>query len=243
MCIRDSSSGEQWGMLLSSCRHPRLSRVFTAAAMAEQLRSIKNALRKTHRSKLRSMSDEDILEASRAVAVRLSEMPEYQQSTAVGCFLSMPKEFNTRPLLELIFQDGKRCFVPRVESVESSLMSMLEAESLRDIDGFERGAWDIPEPRSHRAEGSNEMELLLVPGLAFDRAGGRMGQGAGFYDRYLGRVEKNDKLITLIGVTLDELMVEQVPRDEFDSLMHWVLSPGSTINVRPHPHMGVKPGA
>lgn len=219
----------------------KLVRPFPAAtaaplSMAADLKATKQALRKDLRAKLANLNDDAILHASRAVAQKLFALPEYAQSKGVACFLSMPKEFNTRPILERIFQDGKRAYLPRVESVKEHTMSMLEASSMEDIDSFPPGRWNIPEPardgptRVEACENGSELDLIVVPGLAFDKNGGRLGQGAGFYDRYLARVEecKGRGAVKLVGVTLDELMIEEVPRDDLDFLMHNVLWPSKS---------------
>jgi len=205
----------------------------TPVSMAADLRAAKQALRKELRAKLAALDDDAIASASRAVAQKLFELPEYQQSKGVACFMSMPKEFNTRPILERIFQDGKRAYLPRVESVKEHTMSMLEASSLADIDAFPPGRWNIPEPardgpvRVEACDQGSELDLIVVPGLAFDQKGGRLGQGAGFYDRYLAKIQecKGAATVKLVGVTLDELMIAEVPRDDLDFLMHTVLWP------------------
>lgn len=205
-------------------------------SMAADLKATKQALRKDLRAKLADLDDEAILRASQAVAEKLFALPEYAQSKGVACFLSMPKEFNTRPILERIFQDGKRAYLPRVESVKEHTMSMLESSSLMDIDAFPPGRWNIPEPardgpaRVEACEDGSELDLIVVPGLAFDEKGGRLGQGAGFYDRYLAKVDecKGKGAVKLVGVTLDELMIAEVPRDDHDFVMHKVLWPSKS---------------
>lgn len=201
---------------------------------------LKTSLRKQLRETLKTMDDEKIFEASKQVAEKLFSLPQYKQSRSVACFVSMPKEFNTSPIIEGIFRDGKQCFLPRVESMKESRMTMLKADSLGDIASWPRSKWGIPEPPKdgpQRPEALEEgtVDLYIVPGLAFDRRGGRMGQGAGFYDRYLARaLDAGQSSLKpggpsprpiLIGVTLDELIVEEVPRDEHDLLMDIVLAP------------------
>ena len=193
----------------------------------------KQATRKQLRAKLSTLGDDYILQSSQKVANKLYQLPQYKESKGVACFLSMPKEFNTRPILEKIFMDGKSCYLPRVESVKDSAMVMVKAESLHDVDSFPPGKWNIPEPprdgptRLEALDPNSDLDLVIVPGLAFDRNNGRLGQGAGFYDRYLSKVKQfySSKKIFLVGVTLDELVIENVPRDDNDMLMDIVLWP------------------
>eukprot|EP00960_Hanusia_phi_P040753 754632-Hanusia_phi.AAC.6 len=193
----------------------------------------KQAIRKQLRATLSTLSDDYILQSSQKVASQLFELPQYKASKGVACFLSMPKEFNTRSILEKIFMDGKSCYLPRVESVRDSAMVMLKAESMQDVDSFPPGKWNIPEPprsgpaRLEALDSRSDLDLVIVPGLGFDYKNGRLGQGAGFYDRYLSRMKQThvSKKVFLVGVTLDELMIESVPRDDNDMLMDVVLWP------------------
>ena len=121
------------------------------------LKAEKQALRKELRGRLAALDDAAILRQSEAVSRQLFALPEYAQSTGVACFLSMPKEFNTRPILARLFEDGKRVYLPRVESVKEHTMSMLEASSLADIDSFPPSRWGIPEPAR---EGPTRLEAL-----------------------------------------------------------------------------------
>jgi len=199
------------------------------------IKEAKGALRTTLRQKLAALDDTHIAAASAAVAQKVFALPEYQRCTGVACFVSMPKEFNTRPLLERIFADGKACYLPRVESVKDHTMSMLQAFSLADVDAFPPGRWKIPEPprdgppRIDALEDASDVDLVIVPGLAFDAKNGRLGQGAGFYDRFLAKLieakRAAGKPLTLVGVTLDELIIDDVPRDSFDLAMDVVVWP------------------
>jgi 5,10-methenyltetrahydrofolate synthetase len=89
------------------------------------LKDEKMALRKTLRTKLSEMDDEHIQKCSIMVADKVFALPEYRNARGVACFVSMPKEFNTRRLLEGICADGKALYLPRVESVKEKTMSML----------------------------------------------------------------------------------------------------------------------
>ena len=195
------------------------------------LNAQKQALRKELRGRLAALDDAEILRQSEAVSRRLFALPEYAQSTGVACFLSMPKEFNTRPILVRLFEDGNRVYPLRVKSAKEHTMSMLEASSLADIESFPPSRWGIPAPAREALEDGSQLDMVVVPGLAFDKIGGRLGQGAGFYDRYLAKIQqlKGEGKVWLVGVTLDELMVERVPRDSLDFIMHHVLWPSKQM--------------
>jgi 5-formyltetrahydrofolate cyclo-ligase len=197
--------------------------------------SKKASLRQTLRAALAELPDERILNSSRIVADQLFELPQYKTSRGIACFVSMPKEFNTMPILEGLFRNGKDVFLPRVESIKERQMVLLRAFSMADISSWPKTKWGIPEPPRDgpvRAEALDAatVDIFVVPGLAFDRGGGRLGQGAGFYDRYLARALEARRAAglpapLLVGVTLDELLVEEAPCDAHDLRMDMVLYP------------------
>ena len=202
---------------------------------ASLIASKKASLRQTLRATLATLSDEKILVSSQVVAKHLFDLPQYKSSRGVACFVSMPKEFNTSPILQGLFRDGKDVFLPRVESIKERQMVLLRAFSLHDISAWPKTKWGIPEPprdglaRPEALE-AETVDVFVVPGLAFDRSGGRLGQGAGFYDRYLARALEKRRAAGLppplfVGVTLDELLVEEAPCDAHDLRMDLVLYP------------------
>lgn len=199
----------------------------------------KQAIRTVLRAKLAKMSDEVIAQQSAVVAQKVLSLPEYKSARGIACFLSMPKEFATRPLIEAVLRDGKTLYLPRVESVKDKTMSMLKADSLEDIEAWLPGSWGIKEPpregppRLEALDEESNLDLVLVPGLAFDTDLRRLGQGAGFYDRWLARAKDLRKVagsfqgakepLLLVGVTLDDLIVPEVPTDAYDLLMDRVV--------------------
>mmetsp|Transcript_16038 Transcript_16038/g.40361 ORF Transcript_16038/g.40361 Transcript_16038/m.40361 type:complete len:265 (+) Transcript_16038:225-1019(+) len=205
----------------------------------------KTALRTALREKLGGLEDAHVLAQSEAVAAKVFALPEYKAARGVACFVSMPKEFQTRRLLEGICADGKTLYLPRVESVKEKTMSMLKADSLGDVDSWPAGRWGIPEPpkdgppRLEALDEESDLDLIIVPGLAFDAQRRRLGQGAGFYDRWLARglalrdapasFSGSEGPLHLVGVTLDELVVGEVPTDDFDVIVSRVVSASNTF--------------
>mmetsp|Transcript_25492 Transcript_25492/g.35576 ORF Transcript_25492/g.35576 Transcript_25492/m.35576 type:complete len:115 (-) Transcript_25492:113-457(-) len=112
-------------------------------------------------------------------------------------------------------------------------MIMLEAKSIIDIQGFPRSKWQIPEPPKNEGRENaldcEELDLIIVPGLAFDNKMRRCGQGAGYYDRFFSKLrdarqKKNLKMPTLLGIGLPCQFVEEVPTDNFDHVLNAVMA-------------------
>mmetsp|Transcript_7599 Transcript_7599/g.23042 ORF Transcript_7599/g.23042 Transcript_7599/m.23042 type:complete len:121 (+) Transcript_7599:395-757(+) len=108
-------------------------------------------------------------------------------------------------------------------------MAMIQAKSMADISSWRRNSWGIPEPpvddpSRKNALDDDELDLVIVPGVAFDSTGGRLGHGKGFYDRFLStmkerRNEHQLKMPAVIGLALIEQIVPEVPVAENDFIL------------------------
>jgi 5-formyltetrahydrofolate cyclo-ligase len=94
---------------------------------------------------------------------------------------------------------------------------------------MDRGVWGIPEPKADKPV--LEPNVLLVPLLAFDARGGRLGYGGGFYDRTLAGLRAK-KPIVAIGLAYDEQQVDAVPHLDYDQRLDWVLTPSGPIRCQ-----------
>lgn len=216
---------------------------------AEEARSHKKELRKKIRSHLKSMTHEEIQTQSQQVWERLYTLPAYKDAKSIGLFLSMPKnEINTEPVLrQAILQHNKQVYIPRVgldfEKCDMDLMRVLDASTEETLfyEHWPRNKWGIPEPPTDRENedvaGPGDIDVLIVPGLAFDSAGGRLGQGKGYYDRFISRVRTSDNgaegektpLLVAVGMKPQFLIEESVPTLDHDFQMDVVITPDDTI--------------
>ena len=116
----------------------------------------------------------------------LKDRPEFHKAKGIGAFASIPHEINTYPILEGTLSSGKKLFLPKVNKEKSCF----EFYPVTDLKNLKLGPFGIQEPTSPKAAGWEELDLVLVPGLAFDREGNRLGFGKGFYDRVLPQLKK-----------------------------------------------------
>ncbi len=123
---------------------------------------------------------------SAQIAVRVASLDSFEKANHVLVFLSMPDEVQTGRILETAWALGKNVYVPLVNRGEPDL----KLGQLRPGDVLDRGPLGIPQPRIHPQdlEAPEILDCLLLPGLAFDGAGARIGYGAGYFDRFF---EKN----------------------------------------------------
>ena len=142
----------------------------------------KEATRQAVRGAIAALSDEERANASRQIARRVTSLKEYQYARTVLLFLSMPDEVDTGPILLDALRRGLSVAAPRVIRGTRDMVALPVRDPERDI---APGAWGIPEPVGGTPIASEEIDFVLVPGLAFDRVGHRLGRGAGFYDRFM----------------------------------------------------------
>ncbi|QQP87490.1 5-formyltetrahydrofolate cyclo-ligase [Skermanella sp. TT6] len=189
------------------------------------LRDLKNATRasaKALRAEAAAAAGAEASEAvSRRVAGLLAGMP---RPAVVAGYWPIGSEFDVRPVLSRLDLDGFTCALPVVAARGEPLL-------------FRRWTPQVPMERTGLgilapAAGEPEVEpdALLVPLLAFDRAGFRLGYGAGFYDRTLERLRRI-KPVTAIGIGFAAQEVETVPRDRYDEPLDWIVTETSALRI------------
>lgn len=130
-------------------------------------------------------------------------------------YLDIRNEAGTRPILEELWKRGIRTAVPRVEGRD---MIFYEIAGMEDVSP---GCMGILEPVSGLKQAQAVRSLVVVPGVAFDSFGGRMGYGGGFYDRFFQREPDHPKW----GLAYEFQMVEAVPREPWDMKIDLVITP------------------
>ncbi|GAW08917.1 nagb rpia transferase-like protein [Lentinula edodes] len=203
--------------------------------MLPTLHKQKGALRKSIYAVVHSL--DNIKEQSRAVTAKVLLLPEFQNCTRVSCYISMPTgELQTSEILRSILEIGnKSLFVPKV--TQTGAMEFLKVENQSDLDALPSGKWGIREPSYESDAGPrlNAMEagldLILVPGVAFDRSMSRLGHGKGYYDRYIARYIASGRPRPLLALGLrDQLLDSTIPVGEHDCKMDMIITPEEVIH-------------
>ncbi len=173
----------------------------------------KVALRKEIREKKRAMTPEQISKASEDLAQQLFATQIYQKADTLYGYLPYNQEVRTELILSQALKDGKRVAVPKVYG------DTMRFIYLDDLEQVEKGYAGIPEPIADAPVAQNEKALVLMPGLAFDAAGHRVGYGGGFYDKFLSAEPTHPT----VALCYDFQMFDSLKTEEFDVPVDLVL--------------------
>jgi 5-formyltetrahydrofolate cyclo-ligase len=167
---------------------------------------------------------------SQVIVETLFDLPEFAAAGTVLLYLDARTEVRTRHALPDLLSSGKRIVVPWCEAGELKLFR------LGGIDELASGSYGIMEPRvelrlnAARLASPEELDLLVVPGVAFDRRGGRLGHGRGYFDKLLAGVRRD---AALIGLAFDCQIFDDVPIEIHDVSMHYVITETTTYRCVP----------
>lgn len=192
------------------------------------LRAAKQALRREVKRRVAALSAEEKRRQSLVVSQKLFRHPKYASSQRIAVFLSMNDEVCTQEILKDVFKRGKTCFIPKYET-NSNHMDMLKLNSLQDMETLPLTSWNIRQPAEDdksrdEALTTGGLDLILMPGLGFDRFGKRLGRGKGFYDTFLERCDGHPKgKPYTIALAFKEQMCQEIPVDDNDVLIDEVL--------------------
>ena len=140
----------------------------------------------------------------------------------VSAFSPMPEEFRIWPLLRRLHGEGHGLALPVMQGKGKPLIFRAWAPG----DAMDKAVWGIAEPKADKP--ALEPDIVLVPLLAFDAAGWRLGYGGGYYDRTL-RGLRARKRIVAVGIAYDESQVDAVPHLDYDERLDWVLRPSGPL--------------
>jgi 5-formyltetrahydrofolate cyclo-ligase len=170
----------------------------------------KDKLRDESRRRIDRIPPREIYDRSAAVRDRLCQQPEYRRAEIVMIYLSMSKEVDTTRIALQCWSDLKRVLAPKT-SWEQRRLLPIEINSLTS--DVAPGVIGIREPTGGLPIPVGDIDLVLVPGLAFDQAGNRLGRGRGLYERFLAH---HDFHGIVCGLALEEQMMVEIPREEAD---------------------------
>jgi 5-formyltetrahydrofolate cyclo-ligase len=196
----------------------------------QELIARKVQLRKSIRCLLDGREESEVMTRSRLVQERLFATEWWRRARWVFVYIAMSVEVDTTPIVTRAYREGRQVAIPRIEGEEITFYR---------YEGRTRGLipnqfgilepdpeWLTVDPRK-LAEGPL---LILAPGLAFDRSLRRIGRGKGYYDRFLAKARSGPQECLVIGLTLAEQVVEEVPVGPLDQLLDGLITDRELID-------------
>ena len=180
-------------------------------------------LKRSLRSERVQMSERVVREKSLRIYHRLIDMPAYQLARCIACYVSIKNEVDTKTVIQKAIDSGKQVGVPVTR--EDGDMDFQAIAGLSDLRPVHYGLRE-PVPDSKKVLLPHTIDLILVPGIAFDRSGHRIGSGGGYYDRFLARTE-----VIRIGLSYGFQIIDRVPAEPHDEKMDLIITENEVIKI------------
>lgn len=178
------------------------------------------------RTRLATQSAADVHAKSAAIWERLSVLGEFTNAKRLLAYVSAGSEVDTHGLIRQLLAMGRNVCVPQFEITKKYYV----ASELRDFDAdLAAGEFGIlePKPEAIRPAASDQIDAALVPGLAFDETGNRLGRGMGYFDRLLQEVHG-----TRIALAFDFQLLDEVPAEAHDARMDFIVTENRVIKTK-----------
>lgn len=158
--------------------------------------------------------------ASAAILDNLQEFKEYCEAETVMFFVAFRSEVETIPMIKRAIADGKKVVVPITKLETGTLVPSLLLDCDKDL---AEGTYGVLEPSAGavRPVDPEEIDMVMMPGAAFDRTGGRIGYGGGFYDRFIETLRPD---VALAALAFDFQVVDEVPTEPHDRKIHFIVT-------------------
>ena len=178
----------------------------------------KSSLRTEVCAALKKMSAEDRADASQRARKLLESQSIWREAKTILFYAPLPEELDIWPMLLDAVAAGKTALLPQFDAEQNYYVACQIINAARDV---QAGKFGIREPAAHCARITlKRLDLILVPGIAFDLHGHRLGRGRGFYDRLLSVLDG-----PTCGVAFDEQIVSRVPVEPHDIHLNYILTP------------------
>lgn len=165
------------------------------------------------------LDDSERASAAESVFERLEKLAAFMMADSILMYHSLPDELSTREFIER-WASRKKFFLPRVNGVNLEILPY-------DRQRLHLGAFNIEEPDGDDTTDISAIELVVVPAVAYDRRGNRIGRGKGYYDRLL-----HDTAATLVGVAYACQICDDIEPDPYDVPVHYVITENEIIRVK-----------
>lgn len=183
---------------------------------------MKNQIREQNKIKRRAMSETEVAEKSNAVAKAFLQSELYKNAQQIMAYFPLGNETDTREIISAVFSDGKRLVLPVTDPKTGEITPCICEKDTKLI----KGAFSVTEPQTKLPADMSKTDVVLVPGIAFDLSGNRVGFGKGCYDRLL-----KDTAAVKVGLCYDYQICPEIPADEHDVKMDFLITENGLICI------------
>ncbi len=182
----------------------------------------KQALRRELKEAYAQLDENYIASANDLICRNLLSMAEYKEARVIYTYYSIGREVDTRCIIRRAFEDGKTVLLPVMTG-----RGIMQPRRLTSLEALTDGACGIPVPQGSEAfYPHDEIDLILVPGLCYDRRGFRLGKGGGYYDRLLSLCGA-----CAVGLGYDKLIAEELPTENHDRAVDCIVTEKSIARL------------
>ena len=185
----------------------------------------KSFLRKEMKYKRDNIDKNDKIIKDNIIKEKLKEIKFYKNSRNIFIYLGFGSEIDTAVYIKEFLDEGKNIFVPRIED------DIMESVKIDLLSNLVENKYGILEPSCNvecSISNYNDIDLIIVPGLAFDITGGRVGYGGGYYDKYL---EEGFINVPKVALAYDFQVIDNVPIDKYDIRVDYIITEKRQINI------------
>ena len=188
------------------------------------IRPVKNKMRQEIKEQRKNLTCDERERCDSKICERLRQLWLYRESQTVFTYVSLADETDTKKFIERALEDGKRVVVPRCIKGTRN-MEFCVINSLNDL---EEGAFGVLEPKVECEVYTDYSDgFCIVPALAFDRKGYRLGYGKGYYDRFLA-----DFCGKTVGICYNRFVIPEIPRGKYDKSVDLIITEKKVISTR-----------
>ncbi len=184
----------------------------------------KDRIRQTLLARRRALSEDQIQRRSRLIIDKLRRFPLYRRAKVIHCYVSVPKlgEVETHNLIKWALEEGKHVVVP-VTDFKRKLIRHSQIKSFEDLEEKPSG---LKEPRQEylRPIDLKLIDLVILPGVAFDLQGNRIGMGGGFYDRFLSDLSAFSWPLPTVALAYQFQIVDRIETGPQDVRVEWIIT-------------------
>ncbi len=173
------------------------------------------------------LSMAEVKKLSRRISLRVSSMKKYQEAENILFYAAFRNEVDTWEILQHSCAAGKNVCLPRTYPTEKKITAVQLKWDGHTLTNLTEGPYGILEPRGPECD-AGKLDLVFVPGAAFDKCGYRIGYGGGYYDRFLSGIASS---IQTVGLCFSFQLLGQVPHEQHDIPLSYIVTDSSVINA------------